>query len=223
MTIVLFAMIMNVSLTFAESDKSKHEVLFEESKWGLLSYSKIPANTVTFKNGEMKIEVNSSASPIIYPLKNFRKYNKMKVRAQIKGTINYKKGTQGKKGSDDFRLRIGLVYQGKETLGFFKRQIAAAWIIKLFELAPKNAGVSRIEFFNTYLDEELKGTKRDHPLAEILKENFIINVSAQDEINQVIDLPSDSNILALWISSDGDDLKASYSIELKEISLLADK
>jgi hypothetical protein len=216
-------MIFNTSLTFATKDVSNHEVVFKKENWELLSYSKIPANTVTFNNGEMNIAVNSSASPIIYPLKSFKKYNKMRIRAQVTGTIKFEKGKQGKKGSDDFRLRVGLVYQGKETLGFFKRKFAAAWIIKLFELAPKDAGVSRIEFYNTFLDDNLKGTKRDHPLSDILKENFSLVVNDKGEINQVIDVPTDSNILALWISCDGDDLSAKYTVKLKEISLLDNK
>lgn len=219
-TIALMTIILNFTLTSAASDIVDHRVSFKKDKWELLSYSKIPANKVSFNNGQLKIQVKSSASPLIYPMTKFMKFKKMRVRAKITGVINYKKGSQGKKGSDDFRLRVGLVYQGTETLGFFKRQIAAAWIIKLFELAPKNAGVSRIEFYNTYLDKELKGTKREHPLADILKENFLLNVNEQGLIDQVIEIPRDSNILALWISCDGDDLGANYVVDLKEISLL---
>lgn len=212
---IALLLIFNMSLIFS----AEENILFNKESWELLTYSKIPANKVSFESKKMIINVDSSASPIIYPLQNKGKYKQLSISAKIVGKLNLGNIEQGQKGADDFRLRVGLVYQGDQTLGFFKRQIAADWILKLYSLAPKNTGVSRIEFFNTYSHQQLMGKKRPHPLADVLKENFVLKVDESGWVKQNISIPDDENILAIWLSCDGDGTGSRFVVEINNLQL----
>jgi len=212
-----------LSFLFLGELLANEKIRLQKEKWELLKYSSLPANVVSFLDSKMIIGVNSSSSPSIYPLKNVSKYSKFKIKAKIIGSLSLDpiiQGNVGKKGSDDFRLRVGLVYQGETTLNFFQRKIAAHWILKLYSLAPKGTGVSRIEFFSTFLNHELKGKKRNHPLSDILKETFVLEVSKAGYIDQVVEIPTDNNILAVWISSNGDGSKSSFKLQIESLELI---
>ena len=107
----------------------------------------------------------------------------------------------------------------KQTLNFFQRKIAADWVNRLFDLAPKGTGVSNIYFYNTFIEPSLAGKKREHPLSDLLIENFVANVKDTNQINVKVPLDKSRKVLALWISSDGDDTKSSYEVTLNEIIL----
>ena len=149
-------------------------------------------------------------------LKFFRK--ELLFKASLKGKVNYQK-SQGEKGSDDFSLRVGVVYEGDKTLNFFQKAIAANWIVTLFELAPEGTGVSQINFYNTFQDKKLRDTKREHPLSDLLIENFVADISKSDSVDVKVPLNPSKKILALWISSDGDDTSSKYEVRLSKIIL----
>lgn len=195
-------------------------VPFESSLWQILTYNKTPKHQVGFNNNTMVISVNKSAGPIVYPIKKPQFFKSFRYKAKITGKIDFKGKKQGTKGADDFRLRIGFVYQGKQTLGFFKRKIAADWVLKLFKLAPDGTGIDKIKFFNTFQEASLLGTSREHPLSDLLEETFSIKVSNEGLCQGEISIPSNSKILAVWISSDGDDLGASFTVELNQLELI---
>jgi|GEM_PF-862296 len=195
-------------------------VEMKEDKWKLLSYSSIPANVVTFKEEVMTLEVKNSASPIIYPLPQGLVIKSISLDLFIDGEISLDKVKQGQKGADDFRFRLGLVYEGEQTLNFFQRAVAPKWITEMHALAGKNQGVDKIIFFNTYQDSTLAGQSRVHPLSDLLIENFSLLVG-DDKAWQSItinEVPK-GRVLGLWLSSDGDDTNSSYEIRLKKLTL----
>ncbi len=194
-----------------------HEISFHKSKWEVLSYSSIKANTFDFKGQSMTIGIDGSASPLIYPFQSPVSANEISFKAKIEGDIDFKGQKQGEKGADDFLLRIGLVYEGDQTLNWFQKKVAASWILKLFNLAPKGTGVSHIHFLNVYSQDALKGQKREHPLSELLIEQMVAKKDPQGFVSVTVPLVKNKKILALWISSDGDDTKAKFKVQLESI------
>lgn len=191
--------------------------------WQILEYSNIPPHDIDFTPDGMTIIVRQSASPVIFPIKP-RTVSTFKVSAEITGELNLKPIPQGDKGNDDFLLRVGLVYEGEQTLNFIQRRFAAKWIRTLFDLAPKGTGVERIQFFNAYSDPSLADTARVHPLSDLIYEHFVTYVpkAVGSELRKVqieVRPKTDRRVLALWLSSDGDDTKSSFRVKIREIEL----
>ncbi len=194
---------------------AQEDLIDNHHRWQLLSYSRIPANEVDFSDDEMVISVNSSASPVIYPLKTPALLTQISVELSVEGVLNKTEKLQGGKGADDFLFRLGVVYEGDQTLGFFQRTLAADWVKKLFSLAPKGTGVSHIAFHNLYSDSRLMDQSRVHPASHLLTEDFVAP-SGKYPLTFTITPEPQKKVLALWISSDGDDTQSRYKVRLKD-------
>lgn len=201
------------------SSVSAWDIPFEEKNWELLSYSGISANSVKFKNGEMHIAVNKSASPIVYPLETPKTFEKLTFSAKINGHLQLGDKPQGEEGGDDFLLRVGVVYEGDQKLGFFEQMTAPKWVKRLFSISEGARGIEKIRFYNVVSDKRLLGKSRIHPLSKFLEENFILLASENGHVSKSIRIPSKSNILAIWISSDGDDTDSAFDVKIKKLSL----
>lgn len=211
---VISLLLISTSLTYANETVS-----FTPNKWEVLQYSGIKANQVNFNNNAMTIKVNQSAGPLVYQLNKPQVVKEIIIDADILGKLKLNKTKQGDKSNDDFTLRVGLVYQGKRKLGFMQKQMAPGWIKKLFSLAPKNLGVSHVEFFTVFQDQRLANTKRTHPLSDLLVENFVVQQPANGKLKTRFTVPSNKTALAVWISSDGDDTKSAFSVRLNQLIL----
>ncbi|MDB2426052.1 hypothetical protein N9W41_00745 [bacterium] len=196
--------------------------LNKKENWQELKYSKINPHVIEFAEAGMKIKVNSSAMPLIYPLSKVHQLKSISIAGEYKGKLNLnKKIKQGDKGNDDSIFRFGLVVPGEKTLPFYKRPFAPGWIKKLFDLAPKDSGVDRIEFYNVYEDQRLKGQSRIHPLGNgLINENNIWDLSKAGKFKLAHKFESPVPAAAIWISIDGDDTKSEYEIWLNKIELM---
>lgn len=188
-----------------------------KDSWKIVSYSEIPPNVVSFEDNIINIKVDSSASPLIYKFDKPLKLKSLAINIKVEGRLKKLEVPQGSKGADDFHFRIGVVYAGEETLGFFKKTIAADWVLKLYELAPKDKGIDKIIFYNTYIDKRLKNTSRIHPASDLIEEHFEFFLDENGIIKETIGLKTDKEALALWISCDGDDTKSNFSVKINEI------
>ncbi len=187
--------------------------------WNQLKYSSIPSNDLSFtESKQMVIEVKESASPIFHKLAKPIKVKSLKVSGEIKGRLNLENKIQGNKGADDFAVRIGLVLKGNKKLNFAQKIIAAKWIKDLYALAGNSSGIDHIEFINVSA-QDLKWEKRVHPLSDLLKEEIVGKVeSGLFEIQKKFDSPVE--VIAIWLSSDGDDTKSIYTVRLDKIELV---
>jgi hypothetical protein len=98
-----------------------------------------------------------------------------------------------------------LVEPGERTLNFVQRRVAAHWVRKLFELAPRGSGISRIYFFNVGAERTQIGRERQHPLSDLIWER-VVAVPGPDgrfDFEHGLERPLDA--IAVWLSSDGDD------------------
>lgn len=194
--------------------------LNDEAGWQVLRYSRLPPHRVRFSPQGLEIGVDGSAMPLIYPLSERVRVRAIRVRGKLEGALRVAPERQGEKGFDDFALRVGLVEPGERTLSFVQRLAAAAWVRKLFELAPKGSGISRIHFFNLGSAREQIGRQRQHPLSELIVETVVAVPGADGRFDFVHVLERPLEAIAVWLSSDGDDTGSQFIVRVEEIALL---
>lgn len=195
--------------------------LSEQANWQVLQYSNLPPHRISFSKAGLEMMVDGSAMPLIYPLSGRLRVSSIRVKGRVEGTLQVPPGRQGEKTFDDYVFRIGLVEPGERTLNFVQRQLAAAWVRKLFELAPKGSGISKIHFFNVGAEKTHIGRQRQHPLSDLIVEK-VVAVPRPDgrfDFTHGLDRPLDS--IAVWLSSDGDDSGSKFTVLVEQIELQA--
>lgn len=192
-----------------------------EDQWYHFPYQDIPAHVVSYDNG-IHIQVASSAGILLHVFSHPQRLKALSLNLKVTGGLNLDKGLQGEPGVDDFIFRIGLIYQGNQTLGRVEQMLAADWLRQLYQKLKPGTGISRIEFFNVYQDKQLKGKQRTHPKSPLITERFIFEHPDTGLIEISIDLDAKDSVLAIWLNSDGDDTLSHYQVTVKEITLTTD-
>ena len=187
--------------------------------WQVLTYDGIPRHETRFSDAGLEIVVARSASPVIYRLPAPLRVQRLHVRGRIDGRLNVTADRQGQRGHDDFAMRVGLVEPGKRRLGAVARLFAREWLRQLHDLAPPGTGIAQVRFFNVGVAGSRIGTRRRHPLSDLLHEEIVAtpNPDGTFEISASFDRPL--TLIALWISSDGDDTGSSFVVTVERIAL----
>jgi hypothetical protein len=193
--------------------------LNQTNGWKFLSYRKIPPNKFRSARDGLEIDVTNSAAPAVFPLTNAPEVTELRASGMISGALKVQPDKQGQKGFDDYTVRIGLVESGKRTLSWHEKIIAADWVKKLFALAPRGTGISRIHFFNIGTDAHQIGKSRTHPLSDLIEETIVAVPDSQGNFAFTNRLNRSMKVLAVWISCDGDDTKSSFAVKLNRIEL----
>jgi hypothetical protein len=193
--------------------------LSEQSKWQVLQYSSLPPHRIRFSNAGLEMTVEGSAMPLIYALPERLRVGSIRVKGRLEGTLRVPPERQGEKKFDDYVFRIGLVERGERTLNFVQRQFAAAWVRKLFELAPKGSGISKIHFFNVGAEKAHIGRQRQHPLSDLIVEQVVAvpRTDGRFDFAHALDRPLET--IAVWLSSDGDDTASKFTVLVEQIEL----
>ena len=191
----------------------------QKDNWQVLEYSSLPPNGVEFDARGMSINVSRSASPIIYPLPDASLVHAIEVRGELSELLDLEGKVQGQPGADDYSLKIGLVLAGEKTLNFFQRMASPSWVKTLYALAPKGSGIDHILFLNAVQDEQLLGNQREHPLSSLIHERntWLIDRSGPFELRYELEVPRE--VVAVWISIDGDDTGSEFSVQIKHLEL----
>lgn len=193
--------------------------LQQADDWQLLQYNRLKANQVTFTREGMKVKVDKSASPIIYPLDEPTRVTGVSVSGNLNKLLNVEANSQGEQGHDDFALKLGLVISGNKTLNPFQKMFSAKWIKTLFELAPEGAGVEKIYFLNAVQHKNLLGQQRQHPLSDLIYENNVWLLDKPGDFSFSYELDNPRDVIAIWLSIDGDDTRSSYTIRIHGLNL----
>jgi hypothetical protein len=186
--------------------------------WKELKFRSIPANKVHYSDSGLKVEVDSSASPLVFAFKEFKKVNGFQIDVQVQGELK----TSGEKFEEDSYLRFGLVAEGKQRPSSLKLLFAPEWIKTLFSLAPKDKGLDKIYFFNITARKNLLGQKRIHPKSDLMSEENIAFLDKEKRTEQFKKAFSEPlSVAGLWISVDGDDTKSKFTTVLKKIEIFS--
>lgn len=190
-------------------------IALKEQNWVSLSYSKIKANKVTFKESEMLIEVQKSAGPLVHKLEKPVRVSGFSIKGKLAGT----KIAETAPFDEDSILRVGLVATGAKTLNWTKRMFAADWVKKLFSLAPRGTGLDKIYFFNVTDRRGLLNKSRSHPQSDLIEEQVVHVVEKTGAFQFQWTLQPAVETAAIWLSSDGDDTKSEFTLSVSEINL----
>lgn len=181
--------------------------------WLEEKYSKIPANTISFQSSGISVFVKNSAGPLIYPLKDALKVKSINIEGVFHSLPNFIKG------ADDQPLRIGLVAEGDKKLNFFKKAVASSWVKRLYDLSDAHQGIDRIYFYTITQDPTLVSTSREHPLSDLIWENYFSLVKSPGSFSYHIKVEPPRKSLGIWIGIDGDDTKSSYQVDINKLTL----
>lgn len=187
--------------------------------WQVLTYDGIPRHETRFSDAGLQIVVARSASPVVYRLPAPLRVRRLHVRGRIDGRLNVTAARQGQRGHDDFAMRVGLVEPGDRRLRGVARLFTPEWLRQLHDLAPPGTGISQVRFFNLGVAGTRIGTRRRHPLSDLLHEEIVAtpNHDGTFEISASFDRPLTT--IALWISADGDDTGSSFVVTLERIEV----
>ncbi|MEE9448036.1 MAG: hypothetical protein V3V09_08755 [Arenicellales bacterium] len=211
-----------ISLALLSQPTWALDIPLQLDQWQTLTYKSIPPNTTTQLEDSLVIDVSASASPLIYVLDSTQTIKYITVTGNAKGLPAIPNGLkQGDKGADDFPFRIGLVLAGDQTLGFAQKLIAADWIKTLFKLAPKGSGIDHVKFLNLKnSDASTSWQSRSHPSSKgLFQETIVGSIEDKQTFNLNHQLDEAAEVIALWISIDGDDTNSTYQLILNSISL----
>lgn len=190
--------------------------------WEQEKYSHIPPNKVSFSRDGILVQIDKSASPLIYALDSPRKVIGFHIRGEFRGLPKFQDvHRQGQKGFDDYALRVGFVVPGKKRLSGLKKMFAPAWVAHLYLKVPDSQGLSHIQFFNATQNQSQVGTERIHPSSELIHESFFAHIERDGKFDYAYTLPAPLDASALWISIDGDDTQSIFDVLISalEISL----
>jgi hypothetical protein len=198
--------------------------LTADSGWEVLRYRGIAPHVVAFGAEGLRVEVNASAAPIVYPLDSPQWVRGLRAEGRIVGSVRTDAQRQGQRGADDYALRVGLVEVGTRRPGWLERTMAPAWVQRLFALAPPQLGVAGIRFFNVALSPSQVGQSRQHPASALISERVVTAPDASGRFTMAVDLEAPIESAAIWISVDGDDTRSRFTLTLARLELrLADE
>lgn len=187
--------------------------------WTSVSFRNIRANSVDFADQQLRVKVQASASPLIHALPQPARVTAIRVQGRWSEEQAPRRKPLG--FDDDSLLRVGLVIPGARTLSGPRRWLAADWVKTLFELAPRGSGIDRIEFLMFSAQPELMGKERRHPVSDLLRERIMGVQPPVGRFDVTWTLPQPIETAAIWLSSDGDDTGASFTLSITRLELTA--
>lgn len=191
------------------------------SSWQQEAFSKKSSNEFSVENGALLVSVKKTASPLFFKMPETKKIKGFKVSGEFRGLPKFKDlSLQGKKGTDDYPLRIGFVVPGKKTLTGLYKLVAAQWVKRIYGILPTGTGLDRIEFFNVSQNAAELGVKRTHYSSDLLNETIFAIQKAPGAFSMEHNLKEPLDTIAIWISIDGDDTLSDYGVALSSIDLL---
>jgi len=195
--------------------------LGEAESWKIVDYGNIPAHRVSFTANTMKIQVQNSATPIVYPFEKPRFVTGLDVHALVSGALPALPTglRQGQKGADDVTLRVGLIVRGNRKLNWLQRKIAPRWLLDLEKLMPQNYGIHHVEFICTCLQKDLLSKKRTHFLDSSLKEECVTLLERLGPFTLSKKWTQPMQTLGIWIATDGDDSQSRFDLTINKIEI----
>jgi hypothetical protein len=191
--------------------------LTQTNGWQFLKYRHIPPNTFRCTSTGLVIGVTNSAAPAVFPLTNELHITKLIVSGIISGSLKVPPDKQGQKGFDDYTLRVGLVEPGTRTLNWWDKMEAADWVKRLFALAPPGKGIGKIQFFNVGTDAAQIDRSRMYSSDGLMEQTVVAVPDGDGRFAFTNNFSTPLKVIAVWISSDGDDTHSSFAVTLNKL------
>lgn len=189
------------------------------SNWQILEYSRLKPNQVEFSQQGMMVNVDHSASPVIFPLPAPVRVSRVRVEGQLSALLKLPKNKQGHDGVDDFSLKLGLVVKGDKTLNGFQRMFSSKWVKTLFDLAPEGVGVDRVQFLSAVQTPEMLAARAEAG-SDLFQDEYVWLLDKPGAFTLEHKLKEPLEVIAVWVSIDGDDSGSKYSMLIKQLELI---
>jgi hypothetical protein len=197
--------------------------LADPERWTAVEFRGIPPNAVEIADDALHIAVRRSAGPLVQRMDTPINVTGITVEARWTGELRLPPGVkQGEAGADDFVLRLGLIEAGARRLNWWERHTAKPWVRALFELAPPGAGVNGIRFVSTTQQPDMIGSRRAHPLSEMLEERRVRHLDGPSAFTLSARFDKPIETLGLWVAADGDDTGSSFDLYIERVTLHTD-
>lgn len=187
--------------------------------WQFLKYRKILPNTFRCTPTGLVIGITNSAAPAVFPLTNELRVVELQVSGRISGSLKIPPRHQGEKGFDDYALRVGLVESGTRTLSWWEKRTAADWLKKLFALAPPDKGIGKVHFFNVGTDASQIGHGREYSNGVPMQQTAVTVPDDTGHFTFTKRFARPLNVIAVWISCDGDDTHSRFAVTIERAEL----
>ena len=190
-------------------------------QWNHYQFSGIAPNSVQWQSDQIRIEVDQTASPLLYTLKNEVLVKTLNVKAQILAPFPKipTNRAQGQRNADDYILRFGLIVKGDDRLSWLQRRLAPSWLVEMEKQLPEKWGIEKVMFFTTCRQKKLLNQERSHFLSSKFAEKCVTFLEREGAFEIDVALGNPENVIGLWIGSDGDDLKSKFQLILEKIQL----
>ncbi len=122
----------------------------------------------------------------------------------------------------DAYFRLGLVQSGTKKLNWLEQKIAPEWLLQIQKIKGTEHGVEAVQFYSLVEGtEHLKWEKKTSGFGYLHESVVAAWPQDSDSFEFVYSFKKPQGpIMALWLSSDGDDTKSTYEIRIKSIELL---
>ena len=171
-----------------------------------LKYSALPRNVV-YLDKVIIIEVDRSASPLLYKLDDKSKY----PRIIVDGNVDIQQPINPL--VDDSYFQIGIIYEGNKIIDRLTRKLLPPLIKNVLTISPN--GASEIDFLDVSSDRELDW-KQQIMQIKLTYKTVTRLIDGKFEIQSQL---KEKNIVGLWFRSDGDDSGGKFKVTVNNLRL----
>jgi hypothetical protein len=186
--------------------------------WHELKFNGSTKSTVTADAVGLTVHVASSSSPIVLALEKPTLVESIEVAGQANALPKLPSDREeGSPGADDYALRVGLVYQGENSLSWWQLLFAPTWVKEMLKL-HSDQKFEKVLFLA--LSQQFDpGRHRKHPKFMYVEEEVAQKVTGPGPFSFQTKLSETSPVFAVWIHADGDDTKSTFDTTIKSIKL----
>jgi len=184
-----------------------------------IQFKKITANIISFKEQQLHIQVNDSASILMLPFKTVKPVRSVSFQWRSDG-VPFIRNTEheSERSGDDAVFKLGLLLQAEDD---FFNPFAAPWLkqvkSKLFYPSEKMI----------YLVANAKHKPNERWLSPYNKRVTMVSVAGQSDDSgwqqASYQFENAQQVVALWLMADGDNTHASFDVSIKNIVLHVDE
>lgn len=181
-----------------------------------ITFKRIPANQFNVSENGLRIQVNSSASFMLYPFSRSKNITGADFRwRSSRDHLATDRQTEESTAGDDALLRIGLLIAGAEAS--FENPLAPAWTRKVRQALPEPSN------HLLYLIVGSRHQAGEQWLSPYSDKVTMIAVASQpykDGWQQAsYRFKTAKKVVGLWIMADGDNTRSRFTTELEQLIL----
>jgi hypothetical protein len=212
--ILLSLLLLSVRLPAAERTEIP---LDDRGLWTRIDTVPKGRGSARFTTNGVSLHILEDACSFIHVFTN----NVPAVSARVTGHLHGKMKTLPERKPDgrppDFYLRLGVIEPGKKRLSWLQRKFAPDWIVRMESMIPRSVGLGKITFYSFGNDSARNGEKWRGKHG--IREQQVHTLSSDESFDMTIQLPANTEILALWLFADGDATGSRFTIDVNRLVL----